>query len=242
MAFLYKLFRNKLVPPADLSTSFTNKTILITGASIGGLGYAAAEKFALKGAARIILAVRDSAKGRKAKTAIEQTLRARGKQCSVEVWTLDMGDYASIRAFAERADVELESLDVVVLNAGVHNTSYQTGRYGWEADLQVNALSTTLLALLLLPKLRQTKKLSNTGETPTLEVVSSGLHYVTKLSEEQKSSDDVALLEEFNKPEGFVANRQYGRSKLMLMYAVDALTELTTTRDGEPEVFVTAVW
>lgn len=243
MAFLYKIFRNKLVPPTDPSTSFDHKTILITGASPSGLGFAAAEKFALKGAARLILAVRDQRKGSQAKTAIEQTLRARGgkQQCSIEVWPLDMGDYGSIRAFAERASTELQRLDVAVLNAGVHHTSYTRGRYGWEADLQVNALSTTLLALLLLPKLRETGKLS--GETPTLEVVSSGLHYVTKLSEEQKANDDVNLLEEFNRPEGFVANRQYGRSKLMLMYAVDALTELATgDGGGEPDVFVTAVW
>ena len=238
MAFLLKLFRNKWVTPTDPQTSFATKTILVTGASLGGLGYAAAEKFALRDAARLILAVRDVRKGEAAKAAIDKTVQGHGKHCVVEVWTLDMGDYASIRAFAGRVGAELEMLDVAVLNAGVHNATYQVGKYGWEADLQVNSLSTTLLALLLLPKLRETGKLG--GDTPTLELVSSGLHTVVKLSEEQKSGD-VNLLEEFNKPEGFVANKNYARSKLLLMYAVDALTELAT-RDGVAEVFVTAVW
>jgi len=238
MAFLFKLFRNKWIPPVDPQTSFANKTIIVTGSSPGGLGYAAAEKFALKDASRLILAVRDVNKGEAAKTSIAETLKARGKACAIDVWTLDMADYSSIKAFAERAASELETLDIAVLNAGVHNSTYQVGTYGWEADLQVNALSTTLLALLLLPKLRETKKLS--GNTPTLELVSSGLHYVTRLSEAEKSGD-LNLLDEFNKPDGFVANRQYSRSKLMLMYANDALTELAT-RDGEADVFVTAVW
>jgi len=239
MAFLYKLFRNKLVPPVDPSTSFHSKTILITGCSPGGLGHAAALKFAQKGASRLILGVRDLTKGEATRTSIVSTLQAHGKECELDVWKLDMGDYASVTAFAERASRELEMIDVVVLNAGVHNATFVAGKYGWEGDLQVNTLSTTLLALLLLPKLRETRKLR--GETSTLEVVSSGLHYVTKLSEEEKS-DEVGLLEVFNRPEGFVAGRQYGRSKLMLMYAVDALTELATTREGEPDVFVTAVW
>lgn len=240
MAFLYKLLRNKLIPPLDPPTTFHTKTILITGCSPGGLGHAAALKFAQKGASRLILGVRDLTKGEATRTSIASTLFAHGKTCDLEVWKLDMGDYTSIQAFAERASRECEMIDVVVLNAGVHNASFERGKYGWEGDLQVNTLSTTFLALLLLPKLRETRKLR--GETPTLEVVSSGLHYVTKLSEEERSGE-VDLLEVFNRPERFVAGRQYGRSKLMLMHAVDALTELAT-RDGEaePDVFVTAVW
>lgn len=234
-AFFY-LFRNKWVPPADPHASFEGKTVIVTGANTG-LGLEAAIKFATSGASRLIITSRDLKKGAAAKDIIRQRLAATSKTCLVEVWQLDLNDYSSIEAFGKRADAELETLDIAVLNAGVHNAKFEQSRYGWEGTMQVNTLSTTLLALTLLPKLKQSTKL--TGKTATLEFVSSGLHYRTKLNEAQKSGD-VDLLDSFNHSENFSAQKQYGASKLFLMYAVKELAAKAAHESGL-EVFVTSV-
>src|SRR4051812_10486679 len=66
------------------------RTVVITGAN-SGIGRAAAG--ALGGAgARVVLAVRDTAKGE----------RAAGGIAGAEVRALDLADLASVRAFAER--------------------------------------------------------------------------------------------------------------------------------------------
>jgi len=241
MSAFYKLLRSsKWQPPADPTTpaSFAGQTVIVTGSNTG-LGYEAAFKFASLGAAHLILAVRDVQKGEVAKTKLEQRLGPLSKTCSIEVWQLDLANYDSIKSFAKRVDSELEQLDVAVLNAGVFNISFGQSLAGWENDLQVNTLSTTLLALLLLPKLKKTSR--TTGRTPTLEIVSSGTHYMSKLTPEQMSGD-VDLLAEFNQSSKFNANKQYGLSKLFLMHALQGVSELASEAgpDGTPVVFVTS--
>jgi NAD(P)-dependent dehydrogenase (short-subunit alcohol dehydrogenase family) len=80
-----------------------------------GLGFEAALKFAQCDADRVVLAVRSIAKGEQAQKEIE---RRTGRKGCISVWKLDMADYASIQAFAKRADTELDHLDIAVLNAG----------------------------------------------------------------------------------------------------------------------------
>jgi NAD(P)-dependent dehydrogenase (short-subunit alcohol dehydrogenase family) len=72
----------------------------------------------------------------------------------VEVWELNLNSYASVKAFAERAK-GLERLDVVVENAAVFKFDYATAEDN-EQSVTVNVVCTFLLALLLLPKLRET--------------------------------------------------------------------------------------
>jgi len=239
MSTFYKLLRSsRWNPPSDPTTSFAGKTVIVTGANTG-LGYEAAYKFASLGASHLIIAVRDVRKGEVAKSRLEERLGPLSKTCLLEVWQLDLSDYDSVKSFAKRVDSELEQLDVAVLNAGVFNLRFGQSHYDWENDLQVNTLSTTLLALLLLPKLKETAR--TTGRTPTLELVSSGTHYMSKLTPEQMSGD-IDLLAEFNDSSKFSANKQYGLSKLFLMYALEALSELASgsAADGTPVVFVTS--
>lgn len=267
----FSAFWSQLTRPHlhDPTTSFTNRTVLITGANVG-LGFSAALKFALLGANRIILGVRSVEKGRAAAAEIKAKLQ-RGSNAGVvvEVWELDMLDYASVTAFAKRAE-GLERLDVVVLNAGVTQATYATSRYGWEVTLQINTLSTILLALLLLPKLKRTAsnlKASASSHstststkreegraadtpTPTLVLVSSGNHLRIALSSEQKRAEN--WLEYFSAPENFVWLEAYSRSKLFLQACVPELCKLAeqpssqsdpeeTETETEPAVFVTTV-
>lgn len=220
-------------PLAESNISFTGKTVLITGANTG-LGFEAAVKFTSLGASRVILGVRDLTKGEHAKSLIEERTRAQADV--VEVWHLDMNSYDSITDFTTRAS-QLDRLDVAVLNAGVYCVNYHQSEYGWEETLQVNVLSTALLALLLLSKLRQTPSTSDNGRTtrPVLELVSSRRHEAVTLSEEQKNAEN--LLEKFNEEATFRSSLQYKFSKLCVMCILDVLASGTKSS----EVVITAV-
>lgn len=155
----------------------------------------------------------------------------------LEVWHLDMLDYATIQAFAERASNELDRLDIAVLNAGVLMAQYKPSIYGNEQTLQVHVLSTTLLALLLLPKLKASK---TETYTPVLELVGGSSHYL--LSHLHSETEP---FQSHNTPTGFVSpQNQDSVSKLFLMYAQIELAKLAfpeIMRPCDPQVYVTVV-
>jgi NAD(P)-dependent dehydrogenase (short-subunit alcohol dehydrogenase family) len=225
--------------PIDRSDlSFSQKTVIVTGANTG-LGLAAAVKFAQQGASKVILAVRTVSKGNVAKESVTTESKDKNPDCKIEVWQLDMLSYDSMRDFAARATNELDSLDVAVLNAGVLTPKFETGTYGWETTLQVNTLSTTLLALLLLPKL----KASRTGtSTPVLEIVGSNMHKRAEIPPSRAAKPGV--IASYNNAEelGFVGQGQYNRSKLFVQAAVQYIGKhIKLVEDGKPEVLVLAV-
>ena len=98
MSGLLKLVRAKRNPPALPTTSFKNKTVLITGSNTG-LGLAAAQHFLRLHATHIILAVRSLQKGEAAKDQLEQEF---GKKGAVSVMHLDMNSFDSVKEFAEK--------------------------------------------------------------------------------------------------------------------------------------------
>jgi NAD(P)-dependent dehydrogenase (short-subunit alcohol dehydrogenase family) len=221
-------------PLIDPQTSFDGKNVIITGANTG-LGLEAAIKFTALNASRVILGVRDLTKGNHAKSVVEDRMDKKDK---VEVWQLDMDLYDSIQEFAKRAS-SLDHLDVVVLNAGVYMVDYQESKYGWEKTLQVNVISTALLGLLLLPKLKSSKTRTS---LPVLEFVSSSNHQKVSFSQEQRSAD--SLLGSYNTASGFAASQQYAASKLFLMYVMQSLASFAyspNTTPASPQAVVTSV-
>jgi retinol dehydrogenase-12 len=78
-----------------------------------------------------------------------------------------------------------------MLNAGVFKFEWTTSSSGIESSLQVNHLSTALLALLLLPVLRKTAQES--GHPARLTITSSEVHMWTSF-EEQKAENILARL------------------------------------------------
>lgn len=126
----------------------------------------------------LILAVRSLAKGEAASKAIKETLPAESK-IVIEVWPLDMTNYQSIKDFAKRANT-LERLDVLLENAGIC-TMHWVEVEGEESNIVTNVIGTFLLALLLLPKLRDTGK--TVGGNARLVFVSSEVHSFTKFED-----------------------------------------------------------
>lgn len=225
---IVKVLKDKWVsPPKEPQESFAGRTIMVTGAT-SGIGLAAAAKYASLGAAKVIITARDKAKGDQVLAELEEKT---GRKELFEVWELDMNSYDSIVAFAKRAN-GVDHLDVVVLNAGVRRSPFTLSKYGWEEDVQVNVLSTTLLGILLLPKLKQ----SNRGTTiPILEFVNSGLHATAEVDDNVRNSP--SILAEYSKPERFSAQKQYAHSKLLLMFATIKLAEATPSN----QVIITSV-
>ena len=222
----------KWVPPAHPTARFDGKTVLITGANTG-LGFETAIKLVELGVDRLIVSSRDPTKGEGAKETIETRT---GRPGVVEVWPLDMSSYASIHAFAERA-ATLEHFDVAILNAGVYMAAHRTSAYGWEETLQINALSTALLAFLMVPILRSKRRGSG---VPVLEVVGSGRHQHLKVEDQLLHAPNVLQASNVT-PDGFNGDYQYCLAKLYIQLVVQKLAALTRRTNGELDVQVLSV-
>lgn len=139
------------------------KTALVTGSNCG-VGLETSRQLLDLGVSKLILAVRNEEKGR----AAAADLLAGRKDISpgtIEVWKLDLSVYDSVVAFADRVAKTVTRLDIAILNAGfipvkrTVNTST-----GHDEIVQVNYLSTALLAVLLLPI---AKRVRNNQPGPT---------------------------------------------------------------------------
>jgi NAD(P)-dependent dehydrogenase (short-subunit alcohol dehydrogenase family) len=224
------MWKAKRNPPSDPTDDFTGKTVIITGANTG-LGYEAALKFVSLHAQKVILAVRSIEKGETAKAQIMSALNGKPAADVIEVWALDMSSYPSIEAFASRASSELEKIEIVILNAGIMNLTHEVSQYGWESTIQINAISTTLLALLLLPKIRASKSI--TSSTPILEFVSSSMYKTSTIPPAFQSTP----LASYSKLENFAGQDQYAISKFLLQCSIKSISQLVSPE----EVIVTSV-
>ena len=118
-AFLSLMYSQFFIHVPIPTSSFASQTAIVTGSNTG-LGREAALHIARLGASKVILGVRTQAKGEAAKAYIEKET---GRTGVVEVWALDMASYASVKAFARRAE-GLDRLDVVLENAGVLTNTF----------------------------------------------------------------------------------------------------------------------
>ncbi|MEZ4385340.1 MAG: oxidoreductase [Nannocystaceae bacterium] len=126
------------------------RVVIITGAT-SGLGKEAARVLAGKGA-RVVMAVRDVAKGACVAREIGATLAG----AEVDVMKLDLASLASVRAFAADFAAARERLDVLINNAGVMMCPYAKTEDGFEIQMGTNHLGHFALTGRLLPLLRAT--------------------------------------------------------------------------------------
>ena len=127
------------------------RTFVVTGAN-SGLGRQTTLALAAAGA-RVVMAVRDRARGE----AVARTVAG-----DVEVQLLDLADLASVRAFADRWQGDL---DVLVNNAGIMAVPQGRTVDGFERQLGTNHLGHFALTNLLLPAI-----------TDRVVTLSSGVH------------------------------------------------------------------
>ena len=123
------------------------KTAIVTGAS-SGIGVETVRALASAGA-RVIMPVRSREAGEKAAAEI----RASTKNNAVEVADLDLGNYASVRAFADAFVKRGLPLDILINNAGIMATPERRIMGHIESQFGTNHLGHMLLACRLAPAL-----------------------------------------------------------------------------------------
>lgn len=141
----------------------TGRVYVVTGAN-SGLGLATTRAVARRGG-RVILAVRDETKGRRA---VEQ-ITAEHPGARLDVRRLDLADLDSVRAFADGLRAEHARLDVLVNNAGVMAPPRTLSAQGHELQFAANHLGHFALTGLLLDRLAA-------GNDPRVVTVSSLKH------------------------------------------------------------------
>jgi NAD(P)-dependent dehydrogenase (short-subunit alcohol dehydrogenase family) len=140
------------------------RTFVVTGAN-SGIGLEASRALAAAGA-RVVVACRDTSKGEHAVAELEGDF---------DVRRLDLADLASVRAFAQ----ELEGdIDVLINNAGVMAVPRSRTTDGFEMQLGTNHLGHFALTGLLLDRVRD-----------RVVTISSGAHRIGRMNFDDLQSE-----------------------------------------------------
>ncbi|KAH8688445.1 putative short chain dehydrogenase/ reductase [Ilyonectria robusta] len=190
-------------------------TYIVTGANVG-LGFEASKHLVALGAAKVIMAVRNISAGEAAKAKIEE---ATGTTGVAEVWVLDLASYDSVKAFAKKAETELERIDALIENAAVAMAGSALPE-GHLAPITVNVLSTLLLGVLLLPKMSEIARKFNIE--PKLAFVSSTVGFDAKEDWDNVKDDPLRKIS----ADETLAMKIYPLSKLMESFAIRQLAAI----------------
>ncbi|KAI0169288.1 NAD(P)-binding protein [Hypoxylon sp. FL1284] len=193
------------------------QTAIVTGSNVG-LGFEAAKELATHGLSRLVLAVRDSAKGETAKAEIATV----APECDIRVWSLDQESWASIMAFAKRVSKELDRVDIVLLNAGLKRLEFSRSPTGHEAHVQINHLGMALLSLLLVDPLRRTAR--KTSKPSRMSITASSVAFWAPVRDVQEPKGEKGSLAWLDDPASFVpGTSHYCLSKLLDVFWTRAI-------------------
>ncbi len=168
--------------------TLAGKTIVITGAT-SGIGEAAAEGLAAKGA-RIVFVARSAQKAR----ALMERLQAINSQGEHDWVQADLSTLAAMKQAGSALALKAPKIDVLVNNAGAVFDRRQETTDGLEMTFAVNHMAYFVMTEILRPNLVAGARIVST---------SSGAHAFAPLD-----FDDLQAVN------GFSAARAYGRSKL----------------------------
>lgn len=125
----------------------SGKTAIVTGAS-SGIGVETARALAGAGA-HVVMPVRSRDKGER----IAAALRAETGNHAIEVGQMDLGDFASVHAFANDFVASSRPLHILINNAGIMACPERRIEGGLEAQFGTNHLGHMILACRLAPAL-----------------------------------------------------------------------------------------
>lgn len=217
--FLKNQFFTKHQPTPE-GTDLSGKVALVTGSN-SGLGLECARQLLAHRLARLVLAVRSVDKGDRAAAQLKRAHPG----AEISVWQLDMASYASVRALASRAEAELPRLDVAILNAGLGFGDFRLApETGHEETVQVNYLSTALLAVLLLPAL----KAKSPDAPPGRLTISTAM---LSIAARFPNRGRVPLLPSFDDPAAYDPADAYATSKLLGQMFAWRLADLVRADD-----------
>lgn len=189
--------------PVDLE----GKTIIVTGATPGSLGFETARTLASWGAS-VVVTTRSNSDA--AAEALRERLQYAEARERVDAHGLDLSYEDAVRSFVRWfGDAHGERLDVLVNNAGIHLDLLSRWKEpqltddGFEIHWRTNYLGTAQLTHLLLPLLEKTGR--STGDARIVNVVS---HLYAR-----GSNDDL-----FERTRPYSSWTAYGNSKLALVH------------------------
>ncbi|TFK25100.1 NAD(P)-binding protein [Coprinopsis marcescibilis] len=167
------------VPEVDgFKVDLSEKTVVVVGAN-AGLGFEASKHLARMNPHKLILACRNQERAEGALAKIKEETGYQG----AEIQIVDLANFDSVKKFSDKITNEEQRLDILVENAGIlPSANFTLTEDGWEPGLQINHLSTSLLGLLLLPKLIRTAEEFNIQTR--MIVVSSEVHMVSQFDKE----------------------------------------------------------
>jgi NAD(P)-dependent dehydrogenase (short-subunit alcohol dehydrogenase family) len=166
------------------------KTILITGAT-DGIGLATATELTRQGHEVVV-------HGRNEDKALHacKSIRAAVPNAKLQTTYADFADLSAVARMGHDLVARLPRLDVLVNNAGVYKTEWETSGDGFEMTLAVNHLAHFLLTNLLLPLLKK-------SEAPRVVTLSSMVH-----------ASGSIVLDDMNGDRGYNGYHAYANSKL----------------------------
>ena len=141
-----QFIENARLPQKTTPARLDGRLVVLTGAT-SGVGYQAARHLA-QGGANLVLVCRDADKA----TRVQAELQ-RDHAVTVELLIADFTRLAELRKVAETILDRYPHIDVLINNAGMHNTHRRLTAEGIEMVFCVNHLASYLLTRLLLPRL-----------------------------------------------------------------------------------------
>jgi retinol dehydrogenase 12 len=209
---------------------FDGKYVVVTGAN-RGTGLEACRWFVRLGASKVIMGVRDMDKGLRAQEEIMES-----EHCDPSILQLlqvDFASFDSVKTFARKLEA-LERLDVLICGAGLTTHSFRLVQ-GHESQVTVMVISTFLLALMALPKLKSTA--DQHGVKPYLSIVTSDLHLFTDMPERK----DPSIFEALKKKDKAALQRRYLVAKLIQVLVVKELFRLQSLAADVPAAYPVVV-
>jgi NAD(P)-dependent dehydrogenase (short-subunit alcohol dehydrogenase family) len=136
----------------------TGKTAVVTG-GYSGIGLETTKALAAKGA-RVIVPVRSPAKAEENLATVEG---------NITTAQMDLADISTVESFAAELGYSVDSLDLLINNAGVMATPERRVGPGWEYQFGINHMGHFALTNALMPMLEQ-------AEAPRVVALSSIAH------------------------------------------------------------------
>lgn len=237
MAQLQEFLRLKNLDLALPKANLAGKTVLITGANTG-LGYEAARHLSKLKPAHLIITSRSHESG---KAAIEKWEKE-FQETKFRNWVVDLSDFRSVKAFAEKVEKELDRLDIFLANAGIAKSSKEITKDGYELTLQVNNISTAYLANRILPLIEKTATTHPDPDfKPHLSIVSSDVHYsIPDITYDESKGFFRSLSDE--KEEDYIGADDAGNAKCRYSQskAVNVLDTITLGKAASDNIIVNA--
>lgn len=204
------MFRQPKVAPLPPDIDLSGKTAVVTGAS-AGIGLETARQLLQVKCSTVVLAVRNISKGEACAKQLLDDPAIKANKPAIKVLPLDAERYDSIQAFTKTLKQEVQTVNILILNAGINRFNFERSPSGHEATVQVNYLSNVLLLVELLPYLETSAEES--GSPTRVTWVGSRRHYVGESFSKKPPTGPV--LEYMDTEENFGKLTRYGDSKLL---------------------------